>query len=226
MIGCERGDLSSPSSFAKPTSLVRKGGLEPARPRSLGAVRVRRLAFQGRLRFPGRVPRLVPMAAAARSSLALSPRAYGVSRPSRPPLPPSQNLQVWCERGDSNPHGLPHRILSPARLPVPPLSRGHHPSAGQAPDLHRQAPAPRLTAASGHPMPPCGFGLVATAGGDGRMDPKGGGAPAPTRTGDLRLRRPTLYPAELRAQGGARNPDGCVYHRTAPRGNGREAPVS
>jgi hypothetical protein len=29
-----------------------------------------------------------------------------------------------CERRDSNPHGLPHRILSPARLPVPPLSRG------------------------------------------------------------------------------------------------------
>ena len=23
----------------------------------------------------------------------------------------------WCERGDSNPHGLPHWILSPARLP-------------------------------------------------------------------------------------------------------------
>ena len=31
----------------------------------------------------------------------------------------------WCERGDSNPHGLPHRILSPARLPVPPLSPSH-----------------------------------------------------------------------------------------------------
>ena len=29
-----------------------------------------------------------------------------------------------CERGDLNPHGcLVHRILSPARLPVPPLSR-------------------------------------------------------------------------------------------------------
>jgi hypothetical protein len=27
-----------------------------------------------------------------------------------------------CERRDSNSHGLPHRILSPARLPVPPLS--------------------------------------------------------------------------------------------------------
>jgi hypothetical protein len=22
-----------------------------------------------------------------------------------------------CERGDSNPHGLPHRVLNPARLP-------------------------------------------------------------------------------------------------------------
>src|SRR5262245_47605009 len=29
----------------------------------------------------------------------------------------------WCERGELNPHGLPHWILSPARLPVPPLSR-------------------------------------------------------------------------------------------------------
>src|SRR3989304_7985074 len=28
----------------------------------------------------------------------------------------------WCERGELNPHGVPHWILSPARLPVPPLS--------------------------------------------------------------------------------------------------------
>jgi hypothetical protein len=29
-----------------------------------------------------------------------------------------------CERGESNPHGcLAHRILNPARLPIPPLSR-------------------------------------------------------------------------------------------------------
>jgi hypothetical protein len=28
-----------------------------------------------------------------------------------------------CERGDLNPHALRHRILSPARLPVPPLSQ-------------------------------------------------------------------------------------------------------
>src|SRR5213593_414874 len=30
---------------------------------------------------------------------------------------------LGCDRRDSNPHGLPHRILSPARLPVPPRSR-------------------------------------------------------------------------------------------------------
>ena len=30
---------------------------------------------------------------------------------------------VWCERGDSNPHGLPRQILSLVRLPIPPLSR-------------------------------------------------------------------------------------------------------
>ena len=28
----------------------------------------------------------------------------------------------WCERRDSNSHGLPHWILNPARLPIPPLS--------------------------------------------------------------------------------------------------------
>src|SRR2546423_10383172 len=30
-------------------------------------------------------------------------------------------LGTQCERGDSNPHGLLHWILSPARLPIPPL---------------------------------------------------------------------------------------------------------
>ena len=29
----------------------------------------------------------------------------------------------WCERGDSNPYRFPYWILSPARLPVPPLSQ-------------------------------------------------------------------------------------------------------
>ncbi len=28
-----------------------------------------------------------------------------------------RTIPVWCERGDSNPHGLPRRILSPVRLP-------------------------------------------------------------------------------------------------------------
>ncbi len=36
--------------------------------------------------------------------------------------PPS--VVYECESRESNPDGLPHRILSPARLPVPPLSRG------------------------------------------------------------------------------------------------------
>ena len=39
----------------------------------------------------------------------------------RPVIPAS--TWSWCERGDSNPHGLPHWHLRPARLPVPPLSR-------------------------------------------------------------------------------------------------------
>ena len=29
----------------------------------------------------------------------------------------------WCERGDSNPHGLPRWNLNPVRLPIPPLSQ-------------------------------------------------------------------------------------------------------
>ena len=32
-------------------------------------------------------------------------------------------LGFWCERGDSNPHGLLRQILSLVRLPIPPLSR-------------------------------------------------------------------------------------------------------
>ncbi len=31
-----------------------------------------------------------------------------------------------CERQDLNLHGLPHWILSPARLPIPPLSHGEY----------------------------------------------------------------------------------------------------
>ena len=30
-------------------------------------------------------------------------------------------LRVWCRRGDSNPHELPHTPLKRARLPIPPL---------------------------------------------------------------------------------------------------------
>src|SRR5690606_1175433 len=33
-----------------------------------------------------------------------------------------ESCNPWCERGDSNSHGLPHWNLNPARLPVPPLS--------------------------------------------------------------------------------------------------------
>ena len=41
------------------------------------------------------------------------------------------------------------------------------------------------------------------------------GAPSRTRTGDLRLRRPSLYPAELRAPLGLRRLG--PYHSAAPR---------
>ena len=32
-------------------------------------------------------------------------------------------LTLWCERGDSNPHGFTRQILSLVRLPIPPLSQ-------------------------------------------------------------------------------------------------------
>ena len=32
-------------------------------------------------------------------------------------------LIEWCERGELNPHPLRDWILSPARLPIPPLSQ-------------------------------------------------------------------------------------------------------
>ena len=35
------------------------------------------------------------------------------------------SVSDWCERGDLNPHGFPRWILSPVRLPIPPLSRAH-----------------------------------------------------------------------------------------------------
>ena len=36
-------------------------------------------------------------------------------------IAPRANL--WCERGDSNPHGFTRQILSLVRLPIPPLSQ-------------------------------------------------------------------------------------------------------
>ena len=36
---------------------------------------------------------------------------------------PDGGMKRACERGDLNPHGVTHQILSLARLPIPPLSR-------------------------------------------------------------------------------------------------------
>src|ERR1700691_3688764 len=41
--------------------------------------------------------------------------------------PTPEQILCWCERGDSNPHGLPRQILSLVRLPISPLSHfAHH----------------------------------------------------------------------------------------------------
>ena len=36
---------------------------------------------------------------------------------------PDGGIKHACERGDLNPHGVTHQILSLARLPIPPLSQ-------------------------------------------------------------------------------------------------------
>src|SRR5262245_24229482 len=43
--------------------------------------------------------------------------------PDRGSARPGCRMKCWCESRELNPDGLPHWILSPARLPVPPLSR-------------------------------------------------------------------------------------------------------
>ena len=37
-----------------------------------------------------------------------------------------QQIEEKCERQELNLHGFPHWILSPARLPIPPLSQETH----------------------------------------------------------------------------------------------------
>lgn len=36
---------------------------------------------------------------------------------------PNSFTSVWCERRDSNPHGLPRQNLNLVRLPIPPYPR-------------------------------------------------------------------------------------------------------
>ena len=57
------------------------------------------------------------------SLLASLPVSASDTSPSR--SDENSERQVWCAREESNLHGLPHRILSPARLPIPPLARKH-----------------------------------------------------------------------------------------------------
>src|SRR2546421_11538298 len=62
-----------------------------------------------------------------------------------------------CDRRDSNPHGLPHRILSPARLPVPPRSRPRRKLARAARTL---PPVPATGIVIGVGMKRTGFTLI------------------------------------------------------------------
>jgi hypothetical protein len=49
-----------------------------------------------------------------------------------------------CERGDSNPHGLLHWILSPARLPIPPLPRAPVKDSARLCCIKRRSPCSEL----------------------------------------------------------------------------------
>ena len=52
-----------------------------------------------------------------------STHSKGLERPMRPPIAVRITTTIWCPRRDSNPHGLPHLILSQARLPIPSLGQ-------------------------------------------------------------------------------------------------------
>ena len=54
----------------------------------------------------------------------VAPRRFWTKNNGLAAIAASPSIDDECERRESNPHGLPHRILSPARLPVPPLARG------------------------------------------------------------------------------------------------------
>ena len=103
-----------------------KGGTRTQR--ALEASRPEGAAFQRRLRFPGRGPTLA-FYGVAPSRWRQRLETYGHPRPSRPPV----RCKEWCEGGDSNPHGFPHRLLRPARLPVPPPSHARCPKEYWAP---------------------------------------------------------------------------------------------
>ena len=95
-----------------PRALVRKGGLVPA----------------ARCARRGLRPR--PALTHARGL-----RPLGHPRGSRPPLSHTARVRsrsVGAKGGLEPPQVLPHRLLRPARLPVPPLSRGGKDSGGSA----------------------------------------------------------------------------------------------
>ena len=108
--------------------------------------------------------------------------------------PWARGATLWCERRDSNPHGSPHRILSPARLPVSPFSLGgSHPEpapttrsarrqARRAPSFER--PADIELRAGG----PIDRSTTERA----RREDRRRGGPTRNRTWNLRIKSPLL----------------------------------
>jgi hypothetical protein len=70
----------------------------------------------------GFIDRLDTLATAQQNATQAQPDADNGEASAHQNQPQVIERKEWCERGDSNPHGLPRQILSLVRLPIPPLS--------------------------------------------------------------------------------------------------------
>jgi hypothetical protein len=68
------------------------------------------------------IDRLDTLATAQQNATQAQPDAENGEGSAHQNQPQVIERKIWCERGDSNPHGLPRQILSLVRLPIPPLS--------------------------------------------------------------------------------------------------------
>src|SRR5713101_5953841 len=122
---CRRGRSPAPPEGSRPLLSHPSGQARaPLDPRlsTLNFFLVREEGLVPAARFARRGLRPRPALICRRGCLP-APLLVVLNLPSRTRLDERIHIAKWCERGVSNPHGFPHGILSPARLPVPPLSR-------------------------------------------------------------------------------------------------------